>query len=70
VDGAAEFAGFHVAGRPEEPGIPRQTAQFRAISPGYFGAMRIPLRRGRVFDDRDRRDAPPVVVVNETLERR
>ena len=37
--------------------------------PGYFRVMRIPLRSGRVFSDADREDAPPVVVINETLAR-
>jgi predicted permease len=32
--------------------------------------MRIPLLEGRTFDDRDRRDTQPVVVVNEAMARR
>src|SRR2546428_4430420 len=42
----------------------------RVVSPGYFEAMRIPLLRGRLFDDRDRPDAPSVAVVNETMARK
>ena len=37
------------------------------IEPNYFLAMQIPVLRGRVFDARDKRDALPVVIVNETL---
>jgi predicted permease len=40
------------------------------ISNEYFRAMGIPLRRGRGFNDDDRADTLPVVVVNETLARR
>jgi putative ABC transport system permease protein len=40
-------------------------AQYRAGSPGYFDALQIPLRRGRVFTARDRADSLPVVVINE-----
>jgi hypothetical protein len=36
----------------------------------YFGAMRIPLLRGRLFLATDTRDAPPVVLVNAAMARR
>jgi putative ABC transport system permease protein len=36
-------------------------------TPGYFEALRIPLRAGRLIDQRDTGDAPKVVVVNEAL---
>ena len=44
-------------------------AGFRAASPGYFRAMGIPLRAGRLFDPRDRDGAPPVALVNESFAR-
>ena len=37
---------------------------------GYFAALRIPLRAGRLFTDTDRQDTTPVVVVNEAFVRR
>ena len=40
------------------------------MTPGYFDAMRIPLRAGRRFDERDDAERPGVVVINETLARR
>jgi predicted permease len=42
-------------------------AQFRVASADYFGAMEIPLLRGRAFDARDTRDAPHVAVINASL---
>ena len=45
-------------------------ANNRVVTPGYFEAMRIPLRRGRLFENGDRKDAPPVVIINETMARK
>lgn len=42
-------------------------ADYRAISPGYFHLMSIPLLKGRAFDDRDNERAPHVVIVNARL---
>ena len=42
-------------------------ANNRVVSPGYFEAMRIPLRRGRLLDERDGPQAPPVALINETM---
>jgi putative ABC transport system permease protein len=47
-----------------------RTAQFRMATPEYFAAMQIPLMRGRLFDDSDRRDSPPVAILSVTLARR
>jgi putative ABC transport system permease protein len=44
-------------------------SDLQIVAPGYFGALRIPLRRGRAFDATDRREAPRVMVVNEELAR-
>jgi putative ABC transport system permease protein len=43
--------------------------QFRRNLHGYFEAMGIPIRRGRGFSDDDGPNAPPVVVINETMAR-
>jgi putative ABC transport system permease protein len=43
--------------------------QLRA-SPGFFEAMRVPLRRGRFFTDSDTTAAPRVVIVDEVLARK
>jgi putative ABC transport system permease protein len=44
--------------------------ELRYVTPGYFQALGIIVRRGRSFTDRDVRDAPPVIVINDTLARR
>ena len=40
------------------------------VTPGYFTVLRIPVRAGRVFDDRDTKGSMPVAVVNETFARK
>ena len=44
-------------------------ASFRAVSNDYFRTMRIPLLKGRWFDDHDTAQSQPVVVINETMAR-
>jgi putative ABC transport system permease protein len=41
-----------------------------AVSPGYFEAMRIPLRRGRLLNDRDIAGAPQAVLLSESFAKR
>jgi len=43
---------------------------FRIVTAGYFDVMSIPLKRGRVFDDRDNQRGAPVAIVNESLAQR
>jgi predicted permease len=40
---------------------------FNVVGPNYFKTMETPLLRGRDFTDADRKGAPEVAVVNETL---
>ncbi|SRR5579884_607405 len=46
-------------------------AAFRyAVSPDYFETMRIPLRRGRFLNERDRTTVPIPVLISESLAKR
>jgi putative ABC transport system permease protein len=54
---------------PFEPGR-EPTPVTATVTNGFFATMGIPLRKGRLFDDRDRPGAPRVALVNETFARR
>jgi putative ABC transport system permease protein len=43
---------------------------FQTVSSDYFRTVRIPLRHGRVFDERDKLDAPRVCLISESLKKR
>ena len=45
----------------------RPHSDMSIVTPGFFGAMGIPLVRGRDFSDRDTVEAPRVLVVNEAF---
>jgi putative ABC transport system permease protein len=58
-----------VAGRPT-PAPETPEAHTSIVSPGYFAALRIPIRRGRAFTVEDRRGSLPTVIVNDAIARR
>lgn len=60
---------FGLVGRQAPDGTQVTSALYRAATPGYLRTMGIPLLRGRGLTSRDRRDTPPVVLVNETFSR-
>jgi putative ABC transport system permease protein len=47
-----------------------QDVMERYVSPSYFRILGIPLVRGREFDERDARNAPKVIIVNESMARK
>jgi putative ABC transport system permease protein len=61
--------GFDVEGRPPVPGEDEST-NYYSVTPDYFKAMGIPLRQGRLFDDRDQKNSPRVIIINESMARR
>jgi predicted permease len=59
-----------VAGRPESTQPADRAVAWRVATPEYFAALRIPVVRGRGFDESDGPRGVPVAVVNRTLAER
>jgi putative ABC transport system permease protein len=67
LGGGNMILAFSVAGRPDPPPNAVPSTNVRAATPGAFRALGIPLRRGRLFDERDNESGMPVLLVNETM---
>jgi putative ABC transport system permease protein len=62
---------FTIIGRPVEgPGPFHGGGGWMTVSPRYFEVFKIPVKRGRTFEERDEATSPPVVIINETMARR
>ncbi|MGB7729660.1 MAG: ABC transporter permease [Candidatus Acidiferrum sp.] len=55
---------FSIVGHPEPD--ERPFVGFNEVSPSYFHTMRIPLKKGRYFDEHDTTNTPWVVIISET----
>ena len=61
---------FNIVGRPQGKEPFHGGGGWATVSPGYFEVFKIPVRRGRTFNDRDVAGMPPVVIINEALANR
>jgi putative ABC transport system permease protein len=61
---------FQIADRPMVDRANRPPCFFKMVSPAYFRALGMRLRKGRPLDDRDLKGAPSVTVINENMARK
>jgi putative ABC transport system permease protein len=61
---------FSADGHTRAAGEEDPRAQLRTISPGFFGALGVPIIAGRDFNDNDARGREPVIIVSQTLAQR
>lgn len=59
-----------IGGRPQTTQGDEPRAYLSVATPGYFHAMRIPLKAGRLLEPRDGPDTKRVAVISDTLARR
>jgi putative ABC transport system permease protein len=63
-------AGFHIQDRRLANDSEAPYTDRYSVSVDYFNVMRIPLKRGRLFTDSDRKGAPPVAIVSQSCARK
>ena len=63
---AGNTTGYRIEGRES---LPAQDTLYRVGTAGYLKTIGVQLVEGRLPDERDGRDAPPIVVINETFAR-
>jgi putative ABC transport system permease protein len=61
---------FAIMGKPEPAPQDLPSGGWSEVSAGYFDVFRIPILRGRPFNDHDVAGSTPVVVINQALAKR
>jgi putative ABC transport system permease protein len=62
--------GFSADGHVRAPGEEDPLGRFRTVSPGFFAALGVPIISGRDFNDADRKESEPVVIVSQSVAQR
>jgi len=51
----------------KQPGEEDPRSQLRSITPGFFASLGMPILAGRDFNDLDRKDKEPVVIISQSV---
>ena len=68
--GAGVNVQFAVEGYQPAEGEENPTARLRAVSPGFFEVLGVPILSGRDLTDEDRSDTEPVAIVSQSVAQR
>jgi predicted permease len=67
---AKPYNGLEVNGEPRQSDEAGGMVGWRIVTPGYFSALRIPIVRGRGFNETDRAPNASLIVLSQTLAQR
>jgi len=70
LSGPQQSSDFRIIGAPPPPQGDEPDAAYVSVTPGYFPAMSLELRRGRVLAASDAATSPRVAVINESMAKR
>ena len=70
LGGSNSSDAFLIEGTPAPPPGQDFIGRYRVCTPDYFQTLGISIVKGRSFNEQDKADAPPVIMVNETLAKR
>jgi putative ABC transport system permease protein len=70
MSGNNSSGSFRIEGREVPQGQSLPHGDRWAATTDYFSTMKIPIIRGRYFDDRDTMDSQPVAIIDETMARK
>ena len=70
MGGGASMLSFAVDGAPPPAANVYPEIRVQTVTPGYFDAMGVKLVRGRMLNDQDLVDGPPVILVNRAAIKR
>src|SRR5262249_5430612 len=58
---------FDIVGRPKGNNQATGGASYLPVAWSYFDVFKVPILRGRTFNDHDNGSAPPVVIINQAM---
>jgi predicted permease len=70
LNGGGSHQPFSIEGRAILPASEQPEVDVRVISPGYLRATRVPIQRGRDFNESDAAGRPGAALISESLARR
>ncbi len=59
--------GFYREGVPAPSPSNMSSADLEVITGGYFATFKVPLLRGRTFNERDTKDSPRVIIIDQAM---
>jgi len=70
LSGGPNSNSFQIEGQPLGPGQAPPMADTVEVTPGFFRTLGIPMISGREFADTDDAKAPPVTIINQSMQHR